>query len=333
MFDTIYIENSINLHPRTIELLERFPNASTITCNRYTEIFNRKAQNFRLQKHKPSLILAEKFDNYVLETPAGYGIGSENNFYFSHMLNCIYDCRYCFLQGMYRSAHYVLFVNYEQFEAALLDKINTNTGQAAHFFSGYDCDSLALDPITHFTDFFLPVFRRNPGALLELRTKSTQIRSLLELETFENCVIAFSFTPENVAAALEHKTPTPQRRIKAMQQLQSHGWLLGLRFDPLIYHEDFRCHYRQLFQDIFTQLDSDRIHSVSLGNFRLPNSFFRTITRLYPEEVLFASPFEESDGMITYKEKIRNEMLNFCYDELLLYIQEDKFFPCEKIIR
>ena len=31
------------------------------------------------------------------------------------MLNCLYDCRYCFLQGMYRSANYVLYVNYEDF--------------------------------------------------------------------------------------------------------------------------------------------------------------------------------------------------------------------------
>ena len=53
----------------------------------------------------------------------------------------------------------------------------------------------------------------------------------------------------------------------------------------------------------------------------------------HPEGGLFASPFEKSDDMVTYKEKIRNEMLNFCCDELLRYIPEDKFFPCEKIIR
>ena len=31
------------------------------------------------------------------------------------MLNCIYDCKYCFLQGMFRSANFVIFVNYESF--------------------------------------------------------------------------------------------------------------------------------------------------------------------------------------------------------------------------
>ena len=31
------------------------------------------------------------------------------------MLNCIYDCNYCFLQGMFNSANYLVFVNYEDY--------------------------------------------------------------------------------------------------------------------------------------------------------------------------------------------------------------------------
>ena len=33
----------------------------------------------------------------------------------SHHLNCLYDCRYL-RQGMYPSAHYLMFVNFEDFE-------------------------------------------------------------------------------------------------------------------------------------------------------------------------------------------------------------------------
>ena len=31
------------------------------------------------------------------------------------MYNCLFDCRYCFLQGMYNSSNFVIFVNYEDF--------------------------------------------------------------------------------------------------------------------------------------------------------------------------------------------------------------------------
>ena len=149
-------------HPRARAIMQKFPDATVTECTRYGEIFNRRAQNFRLQKIKPALILAEKFANHVLPSPPEYAIGGEQNYYFSHMLNCIYDCRYCFLQGMYQSAHYVVFVNYEDFIQAITEKIRAAGNASVHFFSGYDCDSLALEPITDFVKEFLPVFRSYP---------------------------------------------------------------------------------------------------------------------------------------------------------------------------
>ena len=41
------------------------------------------------------------------------------------MHNCIYDCRYCFLQGMYRSAHYVVFINYEDYQWAIEERLRS----------------------------------------------------------------------------------------------------------------------------------------------------------------------------------------------------------------
>ena len=53
MFDFIYAEESILDHPRTRALLDRFPRAQLVPCARYGEVFNRTAQNFRLQKRRP----------------------------------------------------------------------------------------------------------------------------------------------------------------------------------------------------------------------------------------------------------------------------------------
>ena len=46
-----------------------------------------------------------------MNTPKDFTIGFKENYYFSHMLNCIYDCKYCFLQGMFNSANFVIFTN------------------------------------------------------------------------------------------------------------------------------------------------------------------------------------------------------------------------------
>ena len=332
MIEQIYIEEALLEHHRARAIMQRFPDASVTTCARYGEIFNRRAQNFRLQKISPALILAGKFSNHVLPAPPEYAIGGDLNYYFSHMLNCVYDCRYCFLQGMYRSAHYVIFVNYEDFIQAIADKIRAAGDASAHFFSGYDCDSLALDPVTDFVKEFLPVFRDHPQALLELRTKSTQIRSLLEQEPIPNCIVAYSFTPAEIADAIEHKAPPVSKRLQALQRLQARGWRIGLRFDPLIYQDGVRKQYERLFAQVFNAIDGARLHSVSLGSFRLPKSFYQSLARLYPDEVLFASPLQETnDRMVTYKQEIRAGLVSFCRDALLEHIPEDKFFPCEPV--
>jgi len=108
MIETVYIEQEIRSHPRVQQILDRVKPAQIIDIERYGEVFNPKSQNFRLQKQNPALILASKHSNFVLPAPPDYTIGSDTNYYFSHMLNCIYDCRYCFLQGMYSSANYFL---------------------------------------------------------------------------------------------------------------------------------------------------------------------------------------------------------------------------------
>ncbi len=328
MPETIYIEAAVADHPRTIEVLKRYPRARHIPCERYTEVFNPKAQNFRLQKRHPALILAEKQDGHVLPAPPGYAIGEGKNFYFSHMLNCLYDCRYCFLQGMYRSAHYVLFVNYTDFRQAMQRELQAADGGAVWFFSGYDCDSLAMEPVTGFVADFLPFFEQHPQARLELRSKSTQIRALQAREPLLNVITAFSFTPDEIARAVEHKAPRIEKRIRALAKLQQQGWPVGLRLDPLLYQDDYQSQYRRLYQQLFEQIDPQRLHSVSLGGFRLPKGFYKTMKSLYPDEPLFAGPLDDLNGMVGYRPDLEQELRDFCTEELLRYIPESSFFPC-----
>ncbi|RLA12069.1 MAG: DNA photolyase [Gammaproteobacteria bacterium] len=330
MISTIYIEQAIADHPRLTSLLERYPKAAQVSCERYGEVFNRKAQNFRLQKLKPSLIAARKHQGRLLPSPPEYRIGEGAGYYFSHLLNCLYDCRYCFLQGMYRSAHYVWFLNYEEFAQDIRELVAQGP---SWFYSGYDCDSLALDPVTGFADFALDLFADLPAhARLELRTKSTQIRSLLAREPLQNVVTAFSFTPAAVGNALELKVPAIEKRVAAMVKLQQAGWPVGLRLDPLIYTRDYEEQYRQLFKTLFESVDqplnADALHSVSLGAFRLPKGYFESMRKLYPQEVLFAGPLETRGGMVSYQPELEQQMVERVEALLLDYIPAEAYFPC-----
>lgn len=320
-YSTIYVERELFDHPRAKKIMARFAKASVITIERHSEIFNPGQQNFRLQKRNPSLILARKHGPLVHRAPAGYGIGGAENFYFSHMLNCPYDCRYCFLQGMFNSAHHSLFVNYEDFVTAVGEAAGRVDDQPAWFFSGYDCDSLAMDDLTGFAEHFIPALDAMPNAHLELRTKSAQTRSLLRLEAHPRVVVAFSMSPETIVDALEHGTARLTARIAAAQRLAAAGWKIGLRFDPLVHHDQWRASYQHCIDQIAAALTPSCIHSISVGPMRFPKAMFTKVRRLYPNEAMLADEFTARGSMVSYPSQVERDMMGFVHDRL------DRSFP------
>jgi spore photoproduct lyase len=329
MIEVIYHEEGILNHPRTQEILKRNPQATLIPCAHYKDVFNPGRQSFRLQKQNPSLILARQTGPLLHPVPATYGIGGKRNFYFSHLLNCLYDCRYCFLQGMFPSAHYVLFVNYDDFQDEILRKTEESADEPSWFFSGYDCDSLALENVTGFANAFLPLFAKHANAQLELRTKSVNLKVLEKTDPLPNVITAFSFTPDEISTQLEHKVPSVSSRIRAMEKIARLGWPVGLRIDPLIDCVDFEERYLTLFEKLFANLSPDSVHSVSLGTFRVPVPYFKKMEKLYPEEPLFAGKFEKRGNFTGYRQEIELARNGFCQKELLKRIPREKLFQCE----
>ena len=328
MIDTIFIEQEILDHERTKAVLSKFPKSNRVIISRYQEVFNKRTQNFRLQKKQPALILANKHKNFVLPAPAGFGIGAEKNFYFSHMYNCLYDCRYCFLQGMYSSANYVLFVNYEDFYSHIKKTIQNNIDERMTFFSGYDCDSLAFEKISGFVKNTLPIFLGLEDVDLELRTKSVQLEPLLSLEPQQNCIVAFSLMPEELAKCLDNKAPSVSRRIAALSRLAERGWPIGLRFDPLIYSYDWIERYKELIRSLLEVLPDESIHSISYGPLRFPKKMYNEIFKLYPDEGLFSFSMKEAGGVVSYGKLIEDEMSDFLLSQLSDAVSSGKFFQC-----
>lgn len=328
MIETIYIEKKIKDHPRTMSILSKFKKARHIEIDKYGEVFNKRNQNFRIQKNNPALILAYKKEGYVLPAPEGFGIGSSKNYYFSHMYNCIYDCRYCFLQGMYSSANYVVFVNFEDFDAEIKKIIQKHSEDSLTFFSGYDCDSLALEKVTGFAKHIIPFFQKHPNVDVEFRTKSTQIEPFSLIKPMDNLVIAYSLMPDLISKSLDNKTPSISKRINAMSLLASKGWKIGLRFDPLIHGKDWKDLYTKMIIMVFNSIPVSSIHSVSFGPLRFPKQMFKDIFKLYPNEPLFLGPLSQNKGIISYSTEIEQEMTFFCKELTTKYINESQIFKC-----
>ena len=110
-FAHIYVEHAARDYPQTRALLDRFPHAQVVPVDDYKDVFARPRQHFQTQKNSVKLILAVKKDRFLYP---GSGISQRfdlDNFYYNTLLlNCVYNCDYCYLQGMYPSANIVVFV-------------------------------------------------------------------------------------------------------------------------------------------------------------------------------------------------------------------------------
>ena len=67
---------------------------------------------------------------------------------------------------------------------------------------------------------------------------------------------------------------------------------------------------------------------MSLGPFRLPAPYFRRVSRLYPEERLFAGSFTGEGGMVSYPRHLEADMVGFCSEEILAHVPREAFYPC-----
>ena len=150
-FSHVYIEQKALKYPLTKIILNKLKNSNIIECTHYKDIFNSYSNDFRVQKnYSNKIILAVKDDNFLYKGSALIqNQGFENFYYTPIILNCLYDCHYCFLQGMYPSAFIVIFVNIEDFYKAVIDKLNELNNEKLFLSISYDSDLLALENITY----------------------------------------------------------------------------------------------------------------------------------------------------------------------------------------
>ena len=115
-FSHIYVEKRAQAYPEMNDILRKFPRSTVIEIEDYKRVFNRSNQNFQAQKKSLKLIIAVKKDHFIYNGSQYAPNFDLPNFYYNTvMLNCLYNCDYCYLQGMFISGNIVIFINFEDF--------------------------------------------------------------------------------------------------------------------------------------------------------------------------------------------------------------------------
>lgn len=324
-FSHIYVEKAAFKNKNTLNILSKFPRARIIEIDNYKEIFSSNSQNFNLQKLSHKLILAVKNENNIYKgAKVCESFGNENFYYTSSIINCIFDCEYCYLQGVYPSANIVVFVNIEdvfQEVESLLKKLDT-----LYLCISYDTDLLALDDICDFVNKWYTLVENNPNLKIELRTKSVNIRKLLEKKANENFIVAFTLSPERITKDYEKNTSSLERRLEAIKKLQENNWKVRLCIDPIIYEKDFEKIYSEMIAKVFQNLDKNKIIDISIGFFRISKEYLKKMRKQNPDSKVLYYPYECVEGVYSYSKEKRERALKFVKELLLCHIEENKIF-------
>ena len=326
-FSHIYVESQSIESDIAEQSFKRFPKAKIIEIEDYKKIFNKNGQDFQIQKLSTKLILAKKQPPFIYPaTDIIQDSGFSNFYYCTPILNCIYNCEYCFLQGMYSSANIVVFTNTEEVKDAVKKQIleRKYPDEPLLLSLSYNTDILALENILPLTKQWIDFANNTDDLFMEIRTKSGLTSSFNKLKPSEKILFAWTLSPNNVIQKYEHKTPLLERRIMSIQKIVDSGWPVRLSFDPILIYPNWKEDYKQMFERIKETISGDKIFDITIGVFRMSDDFFNRIKKTKPDSDLFYNNYDNSSNVKTVTKDQKEMVRDFALSQLDGYCNGDK---------
>ena len=331
-FSHIYIEEALLGGEEAEAILRKFPKAKCIPIRHYKDIFNRRKQNRALQEKSRKIILAKKEGQRIYPGAPVCQSFSESAFYYASLLmNCPFHCEYCYLQGMYPSANLVLFLNVEDYFSDCQRLIKEKGG--LYLCISYDTDLLALEEFYPFVERFARFLEKEPNLRIEVRTKAggeSLFRRLLKMQLSEDAkkrlIFAFTLSPEKIVSEAEHGTAGLKGRLKAIKMAVEEGFTLRLCFDPMLYHADWERLYTKLLETVFREIPMEKLYDVSVGSFRISESYLKSMTKACGTSPYTSFPYENTDGYYHYPKELLLKMEGFLEQKLLEKLPKEKIF-------
>ena len=296
-----------------------------IGIGHYKDVFCRGRQDLALQRRSQKLVLAAKEGTLVYPGSAVcQDFGNEHFYYTSCMMNCIYDCEYCYLKGMYPSANIVVFVNLEDIFANVEQML---VRRPLYLCVSYDTDLLALEHTAGYASAWNRFAAAHPGRLkIEIRTKCADRHFFEHQEPLSNVIYAFTLSPQAVVECFEHHTPSLKARLDQAAAAVRAGFLVRLCFDPMIYVSGWRRHYDEMLEQVFCVIPPEKLVDVSVGSFRIPQDYLKKMRRRQPGSAAAWFPYELENGYYHYPKELMEQMERYLVSRLQEAVPEEKIF-------
>lgn len=326
-FRHIYVERDILSQRRTEEILRHFPGAQVVVIDHYKDVFNRRRQDPALQHASQNLILAANRGSLIYPgAPVCQSFGNEHFYYTSCIMNCVYDCDYCFLKGMYPSGNLVIFVNLEDF---FLQVEKLLSEFPVYLCISYDSDLASVETVTGYIREWAEFTKSHENLTVEVRTKCGRTDLCRKIPVCERFIWAYTISPEEVIRTCEHGTGSFEERAGAAGAFLDAGAPVRLCFDPMIYRKGWRESSAAMMRKLDAALDLSRIRDFSVGSFRISESYLKVMRRAMPESAVVQYPFELTEGYYHYPAAAAEEMEKFLSEEIRKRVPDADIFRWE----
>ncbi len=317
-FSNVYAESDV------LPLLKDTENV--IEIGHYKDIFNRANQCFYMQKKSPSLIYAKNTGNKIYPgAPFCQSFGNEHFYYASTVMNCMYDCSYCYLRGVYPSAHVVAYMNLDDYFSEVDGLLKKHP---VYLCISYDTDLLALENMLHMCEAWMEFAKSRKDLTIEIRTKSGNpdiFKKFADGTERPNVIFAWTLSPDEVAGFAEQNLPSLKARISAMKAASEKNYKVRICFDPMIYHAGWRESYSNMLSELFLTYPPENVYDASIGIFRVSNEYMKKMRKKDPCNPVSLFPYETVGGACHYG-LLSVTMVEYLKQELIKYIPENKIY-------
>ena len=326
-FSHIYVESDAVEFPITQLVLRKFAKSEVVFIEHYKDIFNRPGQDFQSQKASMKLILSKKKKPFLY--PVSDMIQEDrtpNYFYTTPIINCLYNCDYCFLQGMYSSGNLVVYVNDEDFMNEIdvqLNKLKYPSNQMIVSIS-YNTDLMAIENIIPLTSRWIHYASEKNNLNIEVRTKSAFFQPLETIDPSDNVILSWTLSPKKICKDYEKNAPPLKSRLVAVKAAIQNGWRVRLCFDPVIIIDNYNQIYGKFIEEVFKEIDGSELEDVTIGVFRMNKDYFNRIRRREPKSDIYFQNYITEDNIVMPQKRQRIDAVEFLEKKLLEFIPKSK---------
>lgn len=309
--EKIYYENGLQESIQLSNAKSAYPNAVVEKINSIKEFTKNCINSFEKynQRAKSLFLVSEKYDFFkpCPCTKDAFCCGYE-------ILNigfgCAFECSYCFLQEYQNFPGIILPVNLQDHLPAISKtKFSGNIFGKRRVGSGQFTDSLIFDHISEFSKTITEYFHKTPETFFEFKTKSNNIKKLLDAKAAKNIVVSWSLNPQKLIDENEFYTASLRSRLEAAKECVKAGYSVGFHFDPVIKFTNWEVEYKKVIEQITATVPIESILWLSVGTLRMTPQLKKAIENRFPKnKILDEELLLGYDGKLRYNQSVREEI-------------------------